>query len=87
MQFIDRTNAISLTLRYQRELQLQGWIQVNLAQQNGKLHKPAKCAHCNNAIPRDFHHTNYNNPLEGKWLCRSCHRKEHERLKRVICRM
>lgn len=68
---------------YDQKLQQSGWIAVNLAQQNGSLAKPRLCVRCNARPVYDFHHTNYENPIEGDGVCRSCHRKEHERKKRL----
>lgn len=44
--------------------------------QKGKIIRPKKCEHCN-CIGKKIEgaHINYDEPLNVKWLCRSCHIK------------
>lgn len=46
---------------------------------NGQLSKPSVCEFCGNAGPLQAHHVDYENPHSIRWLCVSCHDKEHGR--------
>ena len=50
---------------------------VNKAIYNGELANPQICEYCTGTTTIEFHHLDYDRPLEGLWLCRSCHRKTH----------
>jgi len=45
--------------------------------------KDTICAICKLNKAVDRHHEDYNKPLDVIFLCRSCHRKEHIKLRRV----
>lgn len=63
--------------------QYAAWCCVKNAKEEGTLIKPKTCEGCEEKPPVDFHHDgDYQDKLQGKWLCRSCHRKEHEKIKR-----
>lgn len=48
---------------------------VGNALRDGRLvRKP--CEHCSNP-KSEGHHADYNHPLDVRWLCHRCHRKEH----------
>jgi hypothetical protein len=48
---------------------------VRVALRSGKLtKKPCRCGSLN----VQAHHSDYSKPLQVEWLCRPCHRKEHE---------
>lgn len=69
---------------YDFDLQYGAWTAVQKAIDTGKLVKPKACSACSNVRPLEFHHNgDYRDALCGIWLCRSCHRKEHSKLKRM----
>ena len=47
----------------------------------GKVTKSHWCEQCGSLIDSlDGHHKDYTKPLEAKWLCKKCHRKEHKKV-------
>ena len=54
---------------------------LNSAVRRGKIHKPLYCSSCEGDKHLEAHHTDYSKPLEVLWLCRSCHRELHNRLR------
>jgi hypothetical protein len=48
-----------------------------------KAIKKNECEFCGSKINLEFHHIDYNNPLEIKTLCRNCHRKLHRKVKMI----
>jgi hypothetical protein len=59
-------------------------IDLNRAVRDGRVVKPAKCEECGSppaGTGKDDglhgHHTDYNKPLEVRWLCRGCHMEKH----------
>ena len=51
---------------------------VQRAVRDGKLVKPSKCQNCNKEKKVYAHHDDYYKPLDVKWLCQVCHKKEHK---------
>ena len=49
---------------------------VRTALAQGKLVRPDVCEDCGETAKVHGHHDDYSKPLEVRWLCRSCHRKE-----------
>lgn len=45
---------------------------------NGRVTKPEECEKCGANGRIHGHHHDYTRPLEVKWLCASCHTKEHK---------
>jgi hypothetical protein len=43
--------------------------------------RPTNCSKCLCECKPDGHHIDYTKPLEVIWLCKSCHAKEHKKLK------
>ena len=54
---------------------------LNMAVRRGKVHKPLYCSSCDSDKHLEAHHTDYSNPLEVLWLCRSCHRELHNKMR------
>lgn len=49
------------------------------AVQSGRIKKPIRCSRCKEfGVRLHGHHDDYTLPLEVRWLCSRCHRKEHE---------
>ena len=44
---------------------------------SGRIIRPKQCSNCESFCKPDFHHPDYAKPLEGMWLCKSCHKKLH----------
>lgn len=59
------------------------------AVRDGLIVAKDKCEHCGRERTRGAsgrilaHHPDYSKPLEVIWLCYTCHRKEHNRLKKL----
>jgi len=52
---------------------------------NGRIKRPKICSKCGKSAKNiDGHHPNYNEEFKVIWLCRSCHFKEHGKLKNKI---
>lgn len=47
----------------------------------GKIVKPNHCSNCRKEAPLQGHHEDYSKPLEVQWLCDSCHKHTHGKLK------
>lgn len=47
------------------------------ALRSGVLVKPDRCECCGEIEPLVGHHDDYSKPLEVRWWCRSCHRRNH----------
>lgn len=43
----------------------------------GKITPPLRCEKCEVGKP-EAHHEDYSKPLDVKWLCRQCHKGEHQ---------
>ena len=56
--------------------------QARYALKKGLIEKKA-CENCS-SDKVEMHHDDYSRPLEIRWLCRSCHMKEHKHLKERI---
>lgn len=53
---------------------------VQDALERGEIRKPAACQRCGKRTDDlQFAHSNYEQRLAGRWLCRSCHRREDMR--------
>ena len=83
--FYERKNLMSIQppKYFPERLRVRG--QVARAIKKGILIRPKKCSRCNedNKTIR-AHHPNYSNPLNIIWLCKSCHQREHGKLKRKL---
>lgn len=47
------------------------------AVRSGKLTRPDACEECGTPGRVEAHHEDYSEPLKVRWLCRSCHTKQH----------
>lgn len=48
-----------------------------IARSSGVVVAPDRCSECSKVGPVDGHHDDYAKPLEVRWLCRSCHVRDH----------
>ena len=48
---------------------------------SGKISRPAKCSECGKTANVSAHHVNYEHFMNFIWLCHSCHRLEHSKLR------
>jgi len=55
---------------------------VHRAIKRGEL-RPRPCELCGTTIKVDSHHEDYSKPLDVRWLCESCHAKEHVRIRNI----
>lgn len=46
---------------------------------NGKIKRPKICGECKQNKKLDAHHPRYCEPLNVKWMCRSCHVSLHRK--------
>ena len=57
-------------------------VKVMRALERGRL-KRSPCEACGDPNT-EGHHDDYDKPLEVRWLCRSCHRDLHEKMKKEV---
>ncbi len=43
----------------------------------GIMFRPTMCPLCMTFQKTEAHHEDYSKPLEVKWMCKECHRKQH----------
>jgi hypothetical protein len=55
--------------------------QVNLEVSRGNIVRPTVCSECGQERKVVGHHDDYTKPLDVRWLCYSCHKIEHNKLK------
>lgn len=53
--------------------------QVNKGIKYGRITKPEFCEDCGKDEFLEAHHEDYSKPLEVKWLCKTCHWKQHSK--------
>ena len=56
-------------------------LKLNYAVKSGRIHKPLYCSSCDRDKYLEAHHTDYSKPFDVTWLCRTCHRELHSRLR------
>lgn len=52
------------------------YMRVQRAIKSGLLIRPDACSLCGRACKPEAAHTDYSRPLDVRWLCRQCHRRE-----------
>lgn len=52
---------------------------LNAAARAGQVARPAACSVCRGGGRIEGHHDDYSKPLAVRWLCSSCHGREHRR--------
>lgn len=77
-----RDNQASYRMANKRKTRAQN--QVNKAIANGQVIRPTTCSKCKCECKPDAHHWSYKEEhwFDVAWLCRTCHRREHVRLKK-----
>jgi len=50
---------------------------LNNAIRDGHIERPGECSSCGKKCMPDGHHSDYSQPLNVKWLCRTCHVELH----------
>lgn len=66
-----KRNQKILTIRQRRFLWAHA--KVHRAIKKGLLIRPKLCSQCGRTGKVEGHHEDYSNPLDVKWLCRTCH--------------
>ena len=56
-------------------------LKVSRAVMNGVLDRPKECENCGAEGKIHAHHPDYTKPLEVLWLCDTCHKQEHIKLR------
>ncbi len=49
---------------------------IKRAVKSGRINRPVTCQKCGVSGKIEGHHPDYSKPLEVKWLCTKCHRRE-----------
>jgi len=49
----------------------------------GKIIKPKNCSLCSRETRLSGHHLDYDKPLDAIWLCSSCHKNIHSKIKSI----
>lgn len=70
-------------LRKNKEYEKTNRHKKNAQQKAGKILIPKNklCENCNKQIAKERHHKDYDKPLEVKFLCVGCHKREHSKNK------
>jgi hypothetical protein len=58
--------------------------QIQNAYKEGKITAPDNCSKCGRKAKIQAHHFNYDHWRNFIWLCASCHRKEHIKLRKEV---
>lgn len=56
---------------------------VHNAVRRGALVRPNECEDCGIGCKPEGHHDDYNEQLEVRWLCLTCHGEQHQKTKPV----
>lgn len=78
---IDRQLARNKRLRSKDRDRVEAKRAVYVAVKAGKLVRPDHCSRCGLVCKPDGHHTDYKKYLEVEWLCKRCHKAEHDRIR------
>ena len=54
-------------------------VALNNAVRAGRVLRPSRCSACGVICRPHGHHDDYNKPLGVRWLCSTCHGKEHRK--------
>ena len=60
------------------------WREVNTNIKKGVIIRPEKCSICSRKGKIEAHHDDYSKPLDIRWLCKSCHKKLHVKIKKQL---
>ncbi len=67
-----------------RLMRHRAWSETAKAIRTGKLEKSRTCSKCGSPSCIEAHHTDYDTPLKVLWLCRTCHRALHAKIRSSI---
>jgi len=67
-----------------RLMRHRAWSETAKAIRTGKIEKPRTCSKCGSPSRIEGHHERYDKPLEVLWLCRTCHRALHAKIRSSI---
>lgn len=67
-----------------RTTRARAWAAYRKALKEAEIERPEFCERCGKSGRIIGHHLNYFYPLEVKWVCQSCHRKEHREAQQVV---
>ncbi len=76
---VFRRKKIAVASRHiQKPEQRRARLLAQNARRTGLLVRPDTCERCDLVgVPLHGHHDDYSKPLEVKWLCRTCHGRQH----------
>jgi hypothetical protein len=77
------TNKVSLEWRKNNPEKCRAYDKVHYAIKTGKLIRPDFCSSCGSECKPQGHHEDHSKPLIVVWLCVTCHRNEHKKLKEL----
>ncbi len=76
-KFKERERIASSSRRQNDPAKVAARAALNNAVKRGDLVKPKECEQCGRETRLTGHHDDYSKPLDVRWLCYSCHGKEH----------
>lgn len=76
-KFRERDREASKKKRQKSPEKVAARAAVNNAIKRGEIVKPSACEQCGKEKRLTGHHDDYSKPLTVRWLCYSCHGKEH----------
>jgi Pyruvate/2-oxoacid:ferredoxin oxidoreductase delta subunit/ribosomal protein S27AE len=76
-KFREREREASRNQRHNSPEKVAARAALNNAVKRGDITKPNRCEQCGQETRLTGHHDDYSMPLDVRWLCYSCHGKEH----------
>lgn len=75
---VSSTRLARKKWEHQNPIKKAAHIILNNAVRDGRIIKPSSCQSCGAKCRIHGHHEDYADPLSVKWLCQTCHLKEHK---------